>query len=273
MGGAAVMTTPWRFLSGSVAGAEHARKATGSEDSFAVSQGDHGVILAVADGGSRLPLSAVGSSLATSLAISRARSSLEGRAGDGWPRDASDWRSLAHGVLSDVMAAFTAAAANLSGALPGAQPGDLGTTLTLVIVAHPWLAVASIGDGFVVTRSSPDHFDLLLPPDAPGSPADVLSREPGRTTFLTTPGAADAARVVVARIPGLTGIAVSTDGLCELSLVYSAALAQHPHEGFFRPIFARAEAGEDAPALLRLLASEQVCALTTDDKTLVVGVR
>jgi len=267
------MTQGWRFLAGSVTGAEHARKGSGCEDSYAVSQSASGVIVAVADGGSGLRLSAVGSSLAASLAVQWAQSQLDGVDSAGWPADASGWTTFAQHVLRGVLAAFAAMANGLSAAVPGAEPRDVGTTLTLVMAAHPWLAVVSVGDGFVVTRSGDDHLDLLLPPDPGTTTADVVRQQPGRTTFITSPGAADAAQVAVARIPDLNGIAVSTDGLRELSLVHSGALAQHPHEGFFRPLFARADTGEDQTALLRLLASERVCELTSDDKTLVVGVR
>src|SRR5580693_10323753 len=234
------MTDDWQFLAGSVTGAEHARKGSDCEDSYALSQSAGGVIMAVADGGSCLRLSAVGSSLAAALAIQCARSWLDGTGPAGWPADAVGWAACAREVLAGVLAAFAATAAGLSTAVPGAEPRDVGTTLTLVMAAHPWLTVVSVGDGFVVTRSGDGHLDLLLPPDSGATTADVVRQQPGRTTFLTSPGAADAAQVAVARIPDLNGIAVSTDGLRELGLVHAAALAPHPHEGFFGPIFARA---------------------------------
>jgi hypothetical protein len=266
------MTDSWRFLSGAVTGAEHARKGSGCEDSFAVSQSGSGVIVAVADGGSRLRLSALGSSLAASLAVQWAQARLDGDGTAGWPTDAKGWTACAREVLEGVLGTFASLAAGLSTAVPGTEPRDLGTTLTLVMAAPPWLAVVSVGDGFVVTRSGDGHFDLLMPPDSGATTADVVAEQPGRTTFITSPGAARAAQVAVAHIPDLTGIAVSTDGLREVGLEYAAAVAQHPHEVFFRPLFARADRGDDQTALLRLLASERVCGLTSDDKTLVVGV-
>jgi hypothetical protein len=267
------MTQDWWFLAGSAAGAEHARKGSGCEDSYAIAQSTSGAIVAVADGGSGLRLPAVGSSLAASLAVQWAQSLLDGGGLAGWPADVVGWTACAREVLDGVLTAFTALAAEVAAAVPGVELRDMGTTLTLVMAARPWLAVVSVGDGFVVTRSGNGHLDLLLPPDADATTADVVRQQPGRTTFLTSPGAADAAQVAVARIPDLSGIAVSTDGLRELGVVHAAALAQHPHEGFFRPVFARADTGDDQTALLRLLASERVCGLTGDDKTLVVGVR
>jgi protein phosphatase 2C-like protein len=267
------MTADWRLMSGSVAGLDHARKGGGCEDSFATCQIGRTVILAVADGGSRLPLSAVGASLAVAVAVSHTRDLLAAAPGDGPPTDAMGWHACLRKVVADIGTTFALAAAEVAGAVPGASPRDLGTTLTLAVACLPWLAVASIGDGFVVTRCGADHLDLLMPPDSGATTDAVVHGEPARTTFLTSPGAAGAMRTLIARIPDLSGIAVSTDGLRELSLVYTAALAQYPHGGFFRPVFARADAGDDETLLLRLLASEQVCALTADDKTLVVAVR
>jgi hypothetical protein len=267
------MTQDWRIVAGSVAGLDHARKACCCEDSFAVRQANGTLILAVADGGSRLQLSAVGASLAATLAVSCTHALLDGDTGVEPPSDAPGWHGFITSAMENVLAAFAEVAGRISSSVPGAAMRDLGTTLTLVVAARPWLAFASIGDGFAVVRSGTDHLDLLLPPDSLATTASVLAQEPSRTTFITSPGAADAMQVAVGRIPDLTGIAVSTDGLRELSLVYAAAIAQHPHEGFFRPIFERADSGADVAALLRLLASERVCELTTDDKTLVVAVR
>jgi hypothetical protein len=267
------MAQDWRIVAGSVAGLDHAKNATCCEDSFAVRQANGTLILAVADGGSRLQLSAVGASLAATLAVSHTQTLLNGDSGAGPPSDAPGWHDFITGVMKSVLATFAEVAGCISSYVPGAAARDLGTTLTLVVAATPWLAFASIGDGFAVVRSGADHLDLLLPPDSEATTASVLAAEPGRTTFITSPGATDAMRIAVGRLPDLTGIAVSTDGLRELSLVYAAAVAQYPHEGFFRPIFERADSGADVAALLRLLASERVCELTTDDKTLVVAVR
>ena len=266
------MNSEWRLVTGSVAGLDHAQRAGGCEDSFAVAEADGALILAVADGGSRLRLSSVGSSLAAALAVHRARAALDG-AGPGIPADATGWHGWMADLMAGIFAAFGQLTEHIAAAVPDGAPRDLGTTLTLAVIASPWLAVASVGDGFVVTRCGTDHLDLLLPPDWGATSAEVIGAEPSHTTFITSPGAASAARVAVARIPDLTGVAVSTDGLRELSLVYASALAQYPHDGFFQPVFTRADAGEDTTVLLRLLSSERVCELTTDDKTMIVAVR
>src|SRR5262249_40725370 len=206
-----------------------------------------------------------GASLAATLAVSHTRALLSAGSSEELPSDAMSWHACVRKVVAEVLSTFAVAASDVASAVPGAALRDLGTTLTLAVACLPWLAIASTGDGFVVIRCGAGHLDLLMPPDSGATTADVVGGEPARTTFVTSPGAASAARILVAHIPDLSGIAVSTDGLRELGLVYAAALAQYPHEAFFGPVFARADAGGDETLLLRLLASEQVCKLTTDD--------
>jgi hypothetical protein len=190
-------------------------------------------------------------------------------------------------------------------------PAQWGTTLTVVVADPPWLAAAAVGDGFVVTRCGDAQFDLLLPPDddpaAPDEPADptagdstteaateatdptdatdatdatdpgndapFVPEEPGRTVFLLSPHAADRSRRLVARLPDLTGIAVSTDGLRQVGLMSQRARATAPYDAFFAPLFGHADkAGPGDTFLARFLAAERLCALTGDDKTLLVAV-
>ncbi|HEU5334046.1 MAG TPA: protein phosphatase 2C domain-containing protein [Actinocrinis sp.] len=253
------MTGHWQVLSAAVAGADHARRGEACRDSFAVEQAHGAFIAAVADGGEGLRLSAAGATFAAAMAAGAARRLLAAAA-DEATRGARFWGDLVRDLAEGLPDAFGRLAQGAASLFPEAEPRDFGATLTLAIAAPPWLAVLSLGDGFVVTRSGGGHLDLLLPP------------EPGGAAFVSSPGAAAAAHTLVARIADLTGIAVSTTGLRELGLVYEGAIAHHPREDFFDPVFARAETDGDGADLLRLLASEQVCSVTGSDKTLVVAV-
>ncbi|MBL7252711.1 protein phosphatase 2C domain-containing protein [Paractinoplanes lichenicola] len=254
----------WRVTGAAVPGLQHVRATTDCQDAFAVRAGDDRLVIAVADGGSSAALAAVGAHAAAALAAETAWTRL-----DPTPPDGPAWAAWLDGVLSTVLGAFAGLARDASTAILGRpDPAALGTTLTLVVLAEPWVAALAVGDGFAVARRG-GHLDLLLAPDEPHPPdpgADL-----GRTVFVTSGNAHGRARTLVARLPGLDGLAVSTDGLSEVGLTYAGSVAQRPHPPFFDPVFAKAT-GDDETLLVRLLASERISRLTGDDKTLVVAV-
>ncbi|WP_405997227.1 protein phosphatase 2C domain-containing protein [Streptomyces sp. NBC_00829] len=282
---------PWLVSAASVMGSRHARSVTDCQDSFAAHQEADTLILACADGGSRARLARTASSLAATLAADEARRALPPTGDRPDPAaEAAEWGRRLDRVIRDVVRRFRAAAAAMSSTLSdrdGYRMNQWGTTLTLVMVHRPWLAAVAIGDGFVVTRCGTSHFDLFLPPDElprggagrpprttrGGGDADGPPAEPGRTVFVTSPGATGRARRVVARLPDLTGVAVSSDGLRDVGLLHEGAHAVQPYHQFFTPLFAHAvKAGEDDTYLARFLAGERITALTGDDKTLLVAV-
>ena len=253
------MNERWQVLSAAVTGADHARSGEACRDAFAVEQARGAFIAAVADGGKGLRLSAAGATFAAAMAVGAARRLLSATVEES-TRGAEFWGDLVRDLAAGLPEAFGRLVQGAASLFPEAGPRDYGATLTLAIAAPPWLAALSIGDGFVVTRSGDGHLDLLLPPEL------------GGTAFVSSPGAATAAHTLVARIADLTGIALSTNGLRELCLVYEGALAHRPRESFFDRVFARADTAGDGAELLRFLASEQVCSVTGGDKTLVVAV-
>ena len=253
------MTGRWRVLSVAVAGADHARRGEACRDSFAVERTHGAFIAAVSDGGADLRLSAAGATFAAAMAVGAARRLLSAEA-EAATRGARFWGDLVRDLADGLPEAFGRLTQGTARLFPEARPGDFGATLTLAVAVPPWLAVLSLGDGFVVTRSGNGHLDLLLPPGS------------GGTGFVSSPGAAAAAHTLVARIADLTGIAVSTNGLRDLGVVYENASPHRPRRSFFDPVFARADAAGDGAELVRLLASEQVCSSTGGDKTLVVAV-
>jgi hypothetical protein len=126
--------------------------------------------------------------------------------------------------------------------------------------------VFAVGDGLVVVRTADENLDLLLAPA--GGPAAPI----GGTTLLTSADVRTSARHLVARIPDLTGVTVSSDGLHTLLVHYEAAQPVRADEAVFERLFGMAETGQDALALTRLLTGRQVSDLTEDDRTLVVAV-
>jgi hypothetical protein len=265
------MTDHWRVTAAAVAGGHHMRTATGCQDAFAVRTDEDLLVVAMADGGSSARLAGVGAHTAAALALETAWRRLRTPGRPAPPDDGPGWAAHLQDVLAVVLETFGGFARDASRTVLGAaEPAALGTTLTLLVVRMPWVAAVAVGDGFVVIRRRDEHLDLLLPPD------DAVARDPGtplgHTVFVTSALARQRARTLVARLPDLSGVAVSTDGLSELGLVYERSVAQRPHAPFFRPIFTRVGTAGEEMLLVRLLASERVCQLTTDDKTLVVAV-
>ncbi len=264
-----VAGTGWHVAAASVLGTDHARAAAGCQDAYTVRRRDSALVIAAADGGGQARLSAVGAHLACALAVDETCLRLD-RSG---AVAGKSWHRLLRAVTDSVVGHFTAAAEQVASRFTETGPGALGTTLTLVVADPPWVAAAAIGDGFVVTRCGAAHLDLLLPPDETAAEVPIAQRRSGHTVFVTSPRAGAQARFAVAHLPDLTGVAVSTDGLRDVALQHEAAVAQLPYRKFFEPVFAKVtDHASDATLLLRLLASPQICELTGDDKTLIVGV-
>lgn len=258
------MSGDWAVLAASAPGGAHVRAGVSTQDAYAVEQSDGVLLLAVADGAGSTPLGGVAAPLAVSLVMGTMRPLAV-------PRRLADpayWYRMLRVGPDRVLRRFRTAASGVARAHRGLRATDLGTTLTLVVAYPPRIGVFVVGDGIVVTRAG-GHLDLLV---APPVSAD---RPYGATTLLTSPGAGRSARRIVTELPDLTGVAVSSDGMDTLLVEYADARPVRPGAEQFGQLFARAERvdGTDAMAFTRLLSSPRVCALTDDDKTLVVAVR
>jgi hypothetical protein len=257
------VTDRWTVLAGSVGGGAHARAGCSSQDAYSVDEIDGVLLVTVADGAGSAPLAAVGAAMAVAVARREFGRLLRDRR----PDDRVGWQRVVRHGGECLLRRFRQTARAIARVLPDTAPGAVATAVTVVAAHAPWTAVFSVGDGLVVVRTGDGDLDLLLAP--PGG----TGREPGRTTLLTSPYAAAAARRLVARIPDLTGLAVSTDGLDTLLVHYDAAQPVRPGRETFDGLFALAEPpGRDPSDLTRLLAGQPVGRLTDDDRTLVLAV-
>ncbi len=245
------MSARWKVNAASVTGRAHARGAMPNQDTFAVAPVGEALVVAVADGASDAGEPCVASAAAVAVAISVLTRQLR----RGVPGDTAGWRSLARRAAVGIVHRYTLKV----GWFPLGTRQRFATTLTAVAVAPPWCAAVVIGDGFAVTRSGVDGFGLFAPP----SPDSI---------FLPLATSARA-RLFAARVDDLTGVAVSSDGMDTLLLEYEQATPKRPVAQAWRQLFEVADdAGADDMRLTRILASESVCRLTEDDKTLVLAV-
>jgi hypothetical protein len=248
-------------LAGSSSGADHDRAAISSQDAHAAEEIDGTLVVAVADGAGSAPLAATGSALAVSLAVRELRRLLAAPGAA-----AQDPQALLRVAARRTLRRFHRSLAALAHGA-GLPARDFGTTLTVLLARPPWVAVYAVGDGFVVTRAGPATYDLFLaPPRGAGVPL-------GATTLLPVRGGLAGTRRRVARIPGLSGVAVGTDGLETLVIEFAGGRPARPAAEPFTHLFGLADDPDtNASALTRMLAGRRVGDLSTDDRTLVLAV-
>jgi Protein phosphatase 2C len=268
----------WSVWGGSAAGSAHLRHGGDCEDAYGSAREGGTLVLTVADGASGARLGGVGARVAVQLALRTTATLLRTRPPGG--RDpAGYWRAFAHQAAADLARGFTATQAGVSRALDGGGAdgegaADLATTLVLAVIRHPWVAVCGFGDCFAVIQADNGHLDLLSAEGMDSADGAAVAAGPGSTVFLADPRAAQRTPPFAACLPGLAGIALSTDGLADVAVEYDRSIPLRPHGDFFRPMFdqARDERRDDG-GLARWLAGRQLSGRTEDDKTLLIAVR
>jgi hypothetical protein len=258
----------WVVRGASMTGAGHVREGRWCEDAFAWTSLTAGgeqpdiQVLAVADGAGSRARSAEGSRLAVSLAVSEAETYLRR---SGLPTSPRLWRENLDVIGREIVTAFRAAARDLGGGSVDA----FASTLTTVIVAHPFVAYFSVGDGFVVLRTGTGGSANIHLLDSA-----VAAAENASTTVFLTSRLDGAARIGAVYDPEITGVFVSTDGLAPATLSRSEngelTIAEVPVVDM---VLSLLDQGDFEPYdLLRLLQRDDVLAVTEDDTTMLAAV-
>jgi hypothetical protein len=246
--------SPWVVVGAAVQGASHQRSGLPCQDAFADRATFESVLLvAVADGLGSATLAREGAALATAGILDGLESALS----QAIPEDEAGWEAL-------LRAGFQRAREQLQAAAHEQQV-DLrafNTTLLVAAIAPGWLAAGHIGDGGVVALMEDQALATLCAPQ---------SGEYVNQTFpITLPNALDIAEFSTCR-GQVAALALLTDGVQPLALRLSD---NQPHPAFFLPLFGQLPGVKDPAAashkLADFLASERVCARTSDDKTLVL---
>lgn len=265
----------WRWAAASVVGTTHRATGTVCQDAHAVAvRPDGALVAAVADGAGSARHSARGAAAAVAAAVGTlVRRGGESGAGGGLRMgDAASNDDVGGSRESDVdvMAAALQAAGAAIDVLAnadGLSPRDLACTLSCVIARRDGVLAAQIGDGLVVAVG-PDGVATALTVPERGDYAN-------ETTFLTSPGAIDAALAGMRQADGtFDAVVLLTDGLLRLALDLATS---EPHAAFFGPLVRFAAAADDADAaaaqLAAFLESPRVRTRTDDDLTLIVAAR
>ncbi|MEU5641300.1 protein phosphatase 2C domain-containing protein [Streptomyces milbemycinicus] len=199
----------------SVQGTAHLAAGQGCQDAFkAIDLGDTAV-LAVSDGASSRDRSALGAHIAVDAACRLLPENIP---------DAEEtpeaWTRWIAGRGQRVVEEYLRAVSGVLGTDTGAaEPGALAATLTAAVVAPPWVAFVSIGDGFGTLLTRDDRCHLVLPPPT------------GPPVFLSSPGAALRIRTFVVWEPELGGVVLATDGCAALALDHPSVRQLPPEAG------------------------------------------
>jgi hypothetical protein len=233
----------------------------------AANRDPHVYILAVADGASSRRRSAQGASLAVGLAVDATRAELER---SGVPADGPACRKTMEAVFDGVRRAFL----DLVVRIPGADPREFATTLTVVLIAEPLVGLASVGDGFAVVRTGPRDSQRFHVVDYEVADAGEPGQASTGATFLTSPDAVPRRRVHVIHDEALTGVLVSTDGMENTLVDVDDRVFRTDQDALFDIMAHLGEASNATSGrILEFLTSADVAAHTRDDKTLLLAVR
>jgi hypothetical protein len=272
----------WRVSGVSIPGFGHLGEAAPCQDAHRhyIDPTAGTVVLAVADGAGSEERSSEGSALAVGTAIEVLKKRL-GRSGP--PHTDVDWQVLLEEATEEIFTRFLRVVDQVllpangepsegSGVWdPPADREALATTLTVVVLAVPWLGFISLGDGFVVVETEFRDLHLVIPPQHDGMYVN-------ETTFLTSANGRARTRVEHAWEPSVTGVALCTDGLAQSSLDYGPGNADGPlraHHDYFAEVFQHAATHRvgGAKAIAQHFLSAEMERLTIDDKTLLLAVR
>ncbi|MFE3188021.1 protein phosphatase 2C domain-containing protein [Nocardia sp. NPDC059240] len=262
----------WRTVRASVIGPGHVRQRIPNQDSCAVREMADGFsVYAVADGAGSSSRSDDGSAFAALASVEAAQDAFGGPV----PATMDDWFNALHFFRRDCLRYFDRSVDIAVRSVLREKPGQsapavrasYATTLLAVVARPPYFAYVSIGDCFLVTYRHDGSPHLVV------TSADRENL--GVTTFLTSPGREPAMTSGIVFDPGIAGIALCTDGLCEGMLTVENSdgkLAFRAPAAFARYFeYFRAPEAREADLGARL-ESEEFARTSNDDKTIIMAV-
>lgn len=249
----------WLVRGVSVQGYNHLSRGAECQDAYRsafVPSADAWVV-AISDGAGSRSRSAEGAALAAGLATSVFGTLLRTA---GVPADAGAWKSLLSDGYLSVLTRFGRAVAQL-----GDELGEFATTLSVAIIAPPWVGVVSVGDGCLIVQAGGGLHLIPL-----GERESEYSNE---TDFLTSPEALSRAVVRCIYEPELGALLLATDGLVPLATVLDGDGWERPNATFIEPLLASVTASDFDPTdIVKFLLHERIGATSGDDKTMVLAV-
>lgn len=246
----------WYIAARSAAGTRHVRDGVPCQDAHRVDVSGEVLVAAVADGAGSALQAAAGAGAAVEQGVNALLQALVTT-----PLERFD-RALFLGILQAVRERLALEAVGL-----GVPVNELSCTLLLAVSGPGRTVAAQVGDGAVVCglAGKPGEIVALTQPDF----GEYLNE----TVFVTSESAPE--RLQFHEVEGpVDRLALVSDGLQAVCWHYAG---KAPFAPFFLHLFETLEALGPTEETLRglesFLASERICGLTDDDKTLVLAVR
>ena len=256
-------SSSWKTLAHSATGVSHQREHIPCQDAAGMLVAGQVFIGVVADGAGSSRMSNIGSKLiveVTKTELNKALGSIKLHEFFGFRLTWSErkTRQVFDKVLRENVKALKLKASQLR--CPVEQ---LASTLIGFVITPKWIAVAQIGDGFVVIRESQSQeYKLVFPPEK-GEFAN-------ETYFVTGRGVESKMQVSLIRSP-IDFICASTDGLENVALVRAT---QSAHQPFFKGVENNFKSDSGSYWLKEWLENNLALnAKTSDDKTVALGVK
>jgi Protein phosphatase 2C len=269
----------WRAVSTSVIGNGHLDIYRECQDAFRCNlatltdpralSNDHPAgpfIASIADGLGSAPNSALGATLAVTIAQAAAEDAFSAFP---WARAVPwDFTKTLSAVLESTLGQLRASVGAIIGATGREwHESSFNATLLVVVFRPPWLVTANVGDGFVIAQRADGQLLMVTHPYVNPSDASAVVPALHRAALARS-------SVTSLYDPGLTGFAASTDGLKEISLDWEGTRPVTPHHDFFAPLLAGIANGTLTSAqVTRFLHQERVGGHAGDDLTLVAMAR
>jgi hypothetical protein len=244
----------WIVVGASVQGTSHIKIPLPCQDAHAYKAiHDSILVAAVADGLGSAMYAQAGAQLAAARAVTFVEQALTAAV----PSDEAAWIQLARDCFLSACARLEEEALKNQAVLR-----DYSTTLILAILTSDWLITGHIGDG--ATVASLEDGSLVLVSQA-------QNEEYVNVTFpLTMPDMIHIAEFKACPMR-VKALALMSDGMQQVS-IHTAD--NTPHPPFFEPLFRQLPGVKDmhkaSQNLAEFMASDQICAHTDDDKTLLL---
>ncbi len=257
----------WQVVSACVRGTSHIATDTERQDDLMVAQAGETLVVAVSDGAGSAVHGAAGAATAVRAAMGVLTGTLDAFRYSELPVTEPDWQTLLRAAIATARSAVLELHKETGG-----HRHDWAATLAIVVAGPAGVWTAKVGDAYVVHWSEEEGAELLAEAcdDPSGDASDDGVRYANETVFVTSSTALASITVQHRPLKPADRLLITTDGIAPLLLTRWRPAAVHPP--FLAAVASAFDSSQfDGTGLADFLESDQVCARTDDDKTVVLA--